>query len=425
MSATVPRGSLRRRRLAADGGAEARGRLSAPSIRRPGTRSRANIPSPPGPTSRTPSPPAAEAASLLAHAGPEPDRRVSSRDCAAASREARGRARRRRPIARPALPAEPRLRSVELPRTTRPAPPGRRGLPRPLLVPGHHRHQARHPLHARPAGRPGRGLRPEQLSLRLQRRRRRRFRGGPGRRESGHRQGPSRPPGTTRLLAEAAVEAMGRMRPALRGRPAPLPFCGPRTACGSSPIRRRRHRRSPAAGPRDWGSRKPPTGPASPSTSRCRASIPSSSCPGRSASVEGDRGRALRFLHGGRRPDSARSRAWSCCSRARRAPGSVSGLTAAFDGAPAGVLLGRGVLERIRRREYHGRGGSARDGRPAGARPRARDSGSAALFFSPGPAIPRGPRRNSRSNPSVRSSLIVVAATRRDGRDRRAARRPL
>ncbi len=97
-----------------------------------------------------------------------------------------------RPRDRPACDSAPALRRAAA--RDEPDAAGRGCGPRSFVVPGHDRQQGQHPLDARGPRRPGRRLRAEQLPVRLQLRRGRRFRGRDRRRQSRDRQGEHRPP---------------------------------------------------------------------------------------------------------------------------------------------------------------------------------------------------------------------------------------
>ena len=166
----------------------------------------------------------------------------------------------------------------------RPAAPGRGRGDRRIVGAADDRHEARHPLDAR-ADRAGLGVRPEQLSVRVQQRVGRRLRRGDRRGQSGDRQGEQLASGhDAAARAKRRSPRVARHRPAAGDRAAPLSHQPRRRRAArrrSAHRRDRLHRQPLGAGSR---SRRPPTPRASRSISSCRASIRSSSFPARSRS---------------------------------------------------------------------------------------------------------------------------------------------
>ena len=226
----------------------------------------------------------AEAASLLSHAGP--DRIAAFLDGMAEGLEKRADALVETAQRETGLPAEPRLRSVELPRTT--------AQLRQAAAACRDRSWCRATIDTRldlrsrlaPLGGPVAVFGPNNFPFAFN---------AVGGGDFAAALAAGNPviakanpgsPGTTRLLAEAAVEAMGRIGLPSTAVQVLYHFSAEDGRQSRVPSRFSAPPASPAAGPPGWGSRRPPTGPASRSTSRCPASTRSSSCPARSANAE-------------------------------------------------------------------------------------------------------------------------------------------
>ena len=151
------------------------------------------------------------------------------------------------PRARPGLPATPRLRNVELPRTTNQLRQGAAAARERSWCAGDDRHQGEPALVLRAAGRPGRRVRAEQLPVRVQLGRGRRLRRRDRRRQPGHRQGEHRPPGHQQAARGAGARGGARRRAAAGDGAAALPDAARRRLRAG--VRRRASARpaSPAA----------------------------------------------------------------------------------------------------------------------------------------------------------------------------------
>ena len=120
-----------------------------------------------------------------------------------------------------ALPVNAAPQRRRTPPHHQPAPSGRSRSARRILAPRHPRPRKKYPLLLRPH-RPCRRLRPQQLSLRLQRRQRRRLRRSHRRRQSRHRQSPSAPPQHHAPARRTSPQSRRTNRPPPRHRPADL-----------------------------------------------------------------------------------------------------------------------------------------------------------------------------------------------------------
>ena len=120
------------------------------------------------------------------------------------------------PRARPGCRVTPRLRNVELPRTTNQLRQGAAAARDRSWCAGDDRHQGEPALVLRAAGRPGRGVRAQQLSVRVQLGRGRRFRRRDRGRQPRDRQGEHRPPGNQPAAGGAGARGGARRRSAAR-----------------------------------------------------------------------------------------------------------------------------------------------------------------------------------------------------------------
>ncbi len=156
-----------------------------------------------------------------------------------------------------ALPANPRLNDVELPRTSNQLREAARGAQRQLAL-AYHRHQARHSLVPRAAG-PGVGLWPQQFSVCLQQRRRRRLCRRHCHGQSRDRQGQLIAPRDHAAVGGRRARSGEWCRPAHRQRATYLSHqpCRRRTGRGRCTHRGHGLHRQPPGRPGAEGSRRP------------------------------------------------------------------------------------------------------------------------------------------------------------------------